>query len=541
MDDQKLMISPWKRDFELPETFNMVSLLLERHLGEKNANQPAVIFQDDVISYRQLGRMTNQIGNGLIRLGVSPGERVIILLNDRPEYIALFLAAMKIGAVPVPINMLATAGDMEYFIHDSRAVAVVMESELCEKLAGILADPRRFKALVVNGDPVEGTVSLARLIQGGADTLDIYPTSANDPSYWLYTSGTTGNPKGVIHLHKDLVYAVETWGCHVVDFKPDDRVLCSSKLFFSYGLNFALYLPLYYGACVILNAERPLPETILALIQRYKPTGLFSVPTAYGQMLNYLEKTDTRPDLSSLRFCISAGEALPGTLFQRWLDQFGLEILDGLGSSEVSFIHICNRPGKVKENSSGLPLPGYTIEVRDAQSQAVLPPCEVGELWVKSKTLFHSYWNQPEKTAETLVDGWIRTGDMGYLDTDGYFFYTSRANDTMKVSGIWVSPLEVENALLSHSAVAECAVVGMEDAMGLMKPKAFVVVKSGHQPDNQLIDALKSHVKQKLAPHKYPRIIEFVDILPKTATGKIQRYKLRQEPPPSCGCPASDQ
>jgi benzoate-CoA ligase family protein len=538
MDAKELELRPWEREFDLPEPFNMVSLLLERHLTGDHADRTAVIFQDDPITYRQLGRMTNQIGNGLIQLGVTPGERVIILLNDRPEYIALYLAVMKIGAVPVPINMLATTGDMEYFINDSQAVAVVMESEISEKLGGILAEAKRFKALVVNGNPVAGTVSLSQLIQSGADKLDIYPTSQNDPSYWLYTSGTTGNPKGVIHLHKDLVYAVETWGRHVVDFKREDRVFCSSKLFFSYGLNFALYLPLYYGASVILNSERPLPETILGLIERHKPTGLFSVPTAYGQMLNHLEATGQKPDLSSLRFCTSAGEALPGTLFQRWLDQFGIEILDGLGSSEVSFIHICNRPGKVKENSSGLPLPGYTIEVRDGQGQAVLPSCEVGELWVKSNTLFHSYWNQPLKTAETLVDGWIRTGDMGYMDADGYFFYTSRANDTMKVSGIWVSPLEVENAILSHPAVAECAVVGMEDAMGLIKPKAFVVVKGGHQPDDNLANALKTYVKQKLAPHKYPRIVEFVDILPKTATGKIQRYKLRQEPPASCGSPS---
>lgn len=540
MDTKELMLRPWEREFDLPESFNMVSLLLDRHLTGSRADRTAVICQDEKVTYRQLGRMINRIGNGLIHFGIRPGERIIILLNDRPEYVALFLAAMKIGAVPVPINMLATASDMEYFINDSQAAAVVMESELCEKLGGILADSRRFKALVINGEPVEGTVALSELMQSGADELDIYPTSRNDPSYWLYTSGTTGNPKGVIHLHKDLVYAVETWGCHVVDFKPDDRVLCSSKLFFSYGLNFALYLPLYYGASVILNPERPLPETILTLIERHKPTGLFSVPTAYGQMLNYLEETGKKPDLGSLRFCTSAGEALPGILFQRWLDQFGLEILDGLGSSEVSFIHICNRPGKIRENSSGLPLPGYDIEIRDEQGRVALPPCEVGELWVKSNTLFHSYWNQPQKTAETLVDGWIRTGDMGYTDTDGYFFYTSRANDTMKVSGIWVSPLEVENAILSHPAVAECAVVGMEDDLGLIKPKAYVVVKRGYPSDDNLAGALQSYVKKTLAPHKYPRNVEFVDTLPKTATGKIQRYKLRQELSPSCGCPDAD-
>ena len=244
-------------------------------------------------------------------------------------------------------------------------------------------------------------------------------------------------------------------------------------------------------------------------------------------MINYLEETGKTPDLSCLRFCISAGEALPGTLFKRWLDKFGIEILDGLGSSEVSFIFVSNRPGMVKENASGLPLPGYAIEVRDDRCRQ-LPACEVGELWVKSETVFKCYYNQPAKTAETLVDGWMKTGDMGYLDADGYFYYSARANDTMKVSGIWVSPLEVENALLSHPSVAECAVVGEEDEMGLTKPKAYVTLKSGYQPGDQLVQEFKRHVKQKLAPYKYPRTIEFLDELPKTATGKIQRYKLRR-------------
>ena len=535
MVEKEHMLRPWQETFDLPESFNMVSLLLERHLEGSQADRTAIIFRDQEMTYRQLGRMTNQIGNGLIQLGIQPGERVIILLHDRPEFIALFLAAMKIGAVPVPISMLATGKDLKHFIRDSRASAVVMESEIHEKLKNFLADTSELKALVVYGDQIEHSVNLSQLIDHSNDQLDTYPTAKNDPSYWLYTSGTTGRPKGVIHLHKDLVYAVETWGEHVVKFTRDDCVLCTSKLFFSYGLNNALYLPLYYGASVILSPERPLPATIIALIERHRPTGLFSVPTAYGQMLNYLEETGGTPDLSCLRFCISAGEALPGILFRRWLEKFDIEILDGLGSSEASFIFISNRPGRVKENASGLPLPGYTIEVRNNRSQQ-LPACEVGELWVKSETVFKCYYHQPVKTAETLEDGWMRTGDMGYLDADGYFYYTARANDAMKVSGIWVSPLEVENTLLSHPSVAECAVVGQEDEMGLTKPKAYVVLKSSYQPGNLLVQDLQLHVKQKLAPYKYPRTIEFLDELPKTATGKIQRYKLRrpQRDPTTC-------
>ncbi len=527
MDATQVLLRPWEEDFELPDTFNMVSLLLERHLEGGRQDKTAIVFQDHEITYGQLGRMVNKIGNGLRGLGVQPGDRVIILLNDRPEFMALFLGAMKIGAVPVPINVLATTKDHSYFIADSQATTIVMEREFHEKLASFLSKAEHIKNVVVNGESIKGTVDLAQLIDDAGDQLDIHPTSKTDHSYWLYTSGTTGFPKGVIHLHKDLVYAVETWGQHVVGFTPEDRVFCMSKLFFSYGLNYSLYLPLYYGASMILNPDRPTPETILSIIEKQRPTGLFSVPTAYGQMLNHLEKSDDNPDLTCLRFCISAGEALPGSLFRRWRDRFGIEIFDGLGSSEASFIFISNRPGKVKESASGTPLPGYTVDVRDEFGNSVAP-CEVGELWMKSNTIFHGYWNQPEKTAETLVDGWMKTGDMGHLDTDGYFFFSSRANDTMKVSGIWMSPLEVENALLSHPAVAECAVVGWEDAMGLIKPKGFVSLKGDYEPSDALVKELQMHVKQNLAPHKYPRVIEFLDDLPKTATGKIQRYKLRE-------------
>ena len=533
MDSKELMLCPWEKGFELPQTFNMVSLLLERHLSGPAADRTAVIYQDEKVTYAQLGRMANRIGNGLKAMGVQPGDRIIILLHDRPQFMALFLGAMKIGAVPVPINMLATEKDLAYFIEDSQATAIVMEHELHARLENVLAAADRLTRVIIHGDPIDGTSDLARLMADSAASLEVYPTSKIDPSYWLYTSGTTGRPKGVIHLHKDLVYAVETWGRHVVDFTSDDCVLCVSKLFFSYGLNNALYLPLYFGASVILNPDRPLPETVLGLIERHRPTGLFSVPTAYAQTLNYLDETGTTPDLSSLRFFISAGEALPGALLQRWKSRFGTEILDGLGSSEAGFIFISNRPGRVKENASGQALPGYAVEVRDENGRPQTQ-CEVGELWIKSKTLFHGYWNQPEKTADTLVDGWMRTGDMGYMDSEGFFFYSARANDTMKVSGIWVSPLEVENALLSHPAVAECAVVGLEDAMGLIKPKAYIAVKTGIQEDDTLADELKRHVKQRLAPYKYPRTIEFVESLPKTATGKIQRFKLRDAAPDAC-------
>jgi benzoate-CoA ligase len=383
------------------------------------------------------------------------------------------------------------------------------------------------KQVVVREGESGARHSLKEVAAAGSDDLEVFPTRALDHSYWLYTSGTTGQPKGVIHLHKDLVYAVETWGKHVVDFKPEDVVYCVSRLFFSYGLNNGLYLPLYYGGAVVLSPERPLPQTVIEVVEKYRPSMLFSVPTAYGQLLNYLEEKKVTPDFSSLRACISAGEALPGPLYDRWQERFGLEALDGIGSSEVSFIYICNQPGKVRRNSSGLLLPGYQARILDEKG-APVEPGEVGDLWVKSQTLAAGYWNKPDRTAQTFVDGWMKTGDRFHQDKDGYFFYFGRADDAMKVSGIWVSPLEVEEVLLAHPAVAECAIVGHNDDMGLLKPKAFVTLKAGFEPSAELTKELQTFVKEKLAPYKYPRWIEYLDDLPKTSTGKIQRFKLRQ-------------
>jgi benzoate-CoA ligase family protein len=526
MSGTSIELRPWENGFQLPEQFNMASLLLERHLEGERADRPAILFDNQKISYSQLGRLTNQVGNGLAGLGINPHERVILLLNDSPEFIASFLGAMKIGAVPVPINVLATAKDLEYFIKDSQAAAVIAEHELFEKLSRVTGACPDLRRLIIRGGSEPGHPRLEELVEQASDQLDMYPTSKNDHSYWLYTSGTTGQPKGVIHQHKDLVYAVETWGRHVVAFKPDDVVYCVSRLFFSYGLNNGLYLPLYYGASVVLSPERPLPDEIIRIVEKYRPTMLFSVPTSYGQTLNHIENMEQPPDFSSLRGCISAGEALPGPLLDRWKKRFGLEILDGLGSSEVSFIYLCNLPGKVKKGSSGTLLPGYEAKILD-EDEKFLPPGEVGDLWVKSQTLAEGYWNKPQKTAETFRDGWMKTGDRYFVDEDGYYFYFGRADDALKVSGIWVSPLEVEEALLSHDTVAECAIVAHKDDMGLVKPKAFVTVKNGITADEELVDQLKNFVKQKIAPYKYPRWIEFVDELPKTSTGKIQRYKLR--------------
>jgi len=525
-------LKPWEGGFELHETFNMVSLLLERHLGPERGRSVAIITPREKITYGRLGRLTNRVGNLLLELGLGPGERIILLLHDSPWFVAAFLGAMKIGAVPVPCNVMATPRDWAYFINDSRAKAVIVEDELQPKLAQVLPQcPLLSRILIKDSTRPEG-LDLQERAARASDRLDPAPTRAQDHSYWLYTSGTTGQPKGVIHLHRDLVYAVETWGRHVVDFQPHDRVYCVSRLFFSYGLNNGLYLPLYFGGQVILSPERPLPETVVRIVETNSPTLLFSVPTSYGQILNHLEDSPTNPDFSSLRACVSAGEALPASLSRRWKDRFGLEILDGLGSSEVGFIYICNLPGKAKPNSSGVLLPGYEARLLDDDGRE-LPRGEVGHLWVRSPTLAAGYWNKPEQTKAAFVGGWMRTGDRCCQDEDGFFFYFGRSDDALKVSGIWVSPLEVEAVLLEHPDVAEAAVVGHRDRMGLVKPKAFVTLMPGREPGEKLTAELQNLVKTRLAPYKYPRWIEYLAELPKTATGKIQRYKLRQDSNPS--------
>ena len=527
MTNNGIHLTPWHEDFSLPERFNMVSLLLERHLEQGRGENPAIHYQGRTITYGQLGGIANRVGNCLAGLDIKPGERVILMLHDGPKFVAAFLGAMKMGAVPVPVNVMATPKDWAYFLTDSRAAVLIVENDLLAETGDILGQCPELRRAICTGEASAGCLSWDEAVSPASPELEVYPTRAQDHSYWLYTSGTTGRPKGVIHLHKDLVHAVEAWGKHVVDFQPADKVYCVSRLFFSYGLNNSLYLPLYFGGSMVLSPGRPTPEKVVDLIEGERPSILFSVPTSYGQVLNHLEDTGRDPDLGSLRACISAGEALPAPLYERWLKRFGLEILDGLGSSEVSFIFICNRPGQVKPGSSGLLLPGYQARVLDDDGEEVAAG-EVGNLWVKSETLAAGYWQRPRKTAETFQNGWMKTGDRCHRDQEGYYFYFGRADDSLKVGGIWVSPLEVEQALLEHPAVAECAVVGREDNMGLVKPEAFVTLKQGRQGSPDLAKELQDHVKGKLALYKYPRWVNFLDDLPKTVTGKIQRYKLRK-------------
>lgn len=508
----------------VPEQFNMASVLVDAHLDRGGSSRPAVLWQGKSLSYLELAERVNRTGNVFRRLGVQPEQRVLLLLNDSPEFLATFLGAMKIGAVPVPVNPLATPTDYEYFLNDSRAKVVVIHEEFLDRLDAIISTLRFLQHVVVVGEDRRDYESYSDLAASCTAELECFPTHRDDASYWLYSSGTTGQPKGVVHLHGDMMYCTSYYARHVLDLQPRDRLFSASKLFFSYGLVNSLYLPLFSGASVALFPGRPDPVKIIEVLESVRPTIFFSVPTSYASILR--EMGEKQGDFSSLRHCVSAGEALPPSLFERWRTRFHVDILDGIGSTEVGYIFISNRPGRARPGSSGELIPGYEARLVD-ETGAQVKPGEVADLMIKSPSTAAYYWHKKRKSSESFQGEWFRTGDKYYQEGDGYFYYAGRSDDLFKAGGIWVSPIEIEKALLEHDAVAECAVVARADENGLEKPYAFLVLKAGYQPSPVLAKELQDFVKQKLAHYKYPRRIEFVSELPRTTTGKLQRFKLR--------------
>jgi benzoate-CoA ligase family protein len=512
--------------------FNMVTPLLDRHVDEGRGDRPAVHLDGQTISYAQLQGLANRSGNALRAAGVEPEQRVALLLPDGVEFIATFLGAMKIGAVPVPLNTLAAPTELAYFLGDSRARALVSTASLARSVlqgqdgfdllslkAVFLTDNRS-----VPND--SAATSYAAAVETAADALETFPTRVDEPCYWLYSSGTTGRPKGTVHLHGDMLACVTPYAEQVVSITPDDLTFSVARLFFSYGLVNSLFLPLLAGGSVVLTPDRPEPARVLGVMRQHRPSLFFSVPTSYSALCAALESGEhnDRP-FSSLRLAVSAGEPLPAPLYHRWLDLTGVELLDGLGSTEFGYVYCSGFPGRVRPGSSGQMIEGYEARIVDEHGHDVQDD-EPGELWVRSESTALYYWNQRAHTKATFVGEWLRTGDRYRRDADGYYWYIGRTNDVFKVSGQWVSPLEVESCLLEHPAVAECAVIGDQDEAGLLKPKAYVV----QRPDrHSTATELQEHVKTRLQPHKYPRRVVFVDELPKTASGKVQRYKLRGE------------
>jgi benzoate-CoA ligase family protein len=448
-----------------------------------------------------------------------------MLCLDAPEFVGTFWGAIKIGAVPIPTNTLLRSADYLYLLRDSRAKVAVVSAPLLAEAAPALTQSPWLRHVLVAGGPPAGHTSWEDAVGKASARLDAAPTSRDDAAFWLYSSGSTGFPKGAVHLHHDMVVCLETYAKHVLGIRETDRVFSAAKLFFAYGLGNAGYFPLGVGAQSVLYPHRPTPESVFEVLTRHRPTLFFGVPTLYAGMLA-VKDADKRYDLSALRLCVSAGEALPDEIYRRWRERFGVEIIDGIGTTEILHIFLSNRPGAARPGSSGVPVPGYDAVIVDDEGKPV-PRGEIGNLRVKGDSTMAYYWNKHDKTREALFGEWIQTGDKYYQDEDGYFWYAGRADDMLKVGGIWVSPIEVEATLIKHPAVLEAAVVGKEDADRLVKPKAFVVLHEPAAAGAALAEELKGFVKDKIAPYKYPRWIEFVPELPKTATGKIQRFKLR--------------
>ncbi|MCX7856825.1 MAG: benzoate-CoA ligase family protein [Deltaproteobacteria bacterium] len=511
--------------FEVPEIFNQVEVLLERHIKEKRGKNQAIVYGNDIITYENLHMMANKLGNALKNIGIEPENRVLIVLNDSPEFVATYLGTMKIGAIPIPVNTLASPKDYLFFLKDSRAKVLFIESELYEKLKDLRNEVPFLKHVVVVGEPKKETLSYSELLHASSSILETEPTSKDDMAFWMYTSGTTGLPKAVVHLHHDIIYYIPPFSEYILGIREKDLIFATSKMFFSYGRNASLEIPLLYGASVILWPKWPKPQEIIEIIETKKPTVLFSVPTFYISLLKEIEKRE-KCDFSSLRTCISAGEPLPKEVFERWEKIFGIEIIDGVGSTDVGGIYMANVEGRKKPGASGKIIPGFEAELRDENFKPV-PKGSVGTLWIKNDGVTPGYWRRHDKNKEVIKGEWFNTGDLFLMDEDGYFYYQGRADDMLKVSGQWVSPIEIENIIMGHPAVRECGVVGVPSEEGLLRIKAFVVLNEGYTPDEKLEKEIIEHVKNRTAHFKTPKWVSFVSDLPRTTTGKLIRYRLR--------------
>jgi benzoate-CoA ligase len=519
----------------IPSTFNIASYFIDRNVEQGRGGNIAVYEDGRKLTYAQLAEMVNRAGNAFRSLGLERENRVVLALPDSAEFVAAFFGAAKIGAVPIPINPGVAPQDVVYFLNDSGAKVLVIQDDAWGPVQAHLNQAATLKeVLIAPAVPAQQkTVSAPQssgarygvhvfndAMEAASPNLDPEATSKDDMAFFLYTSGSTGGPKGAVHLQHDMLVATECFARHILKIAEKDICFSASKLFFAYGLGNGSYFPFSVGAAAVYNPHRPKTDVILDYIEKFRPTLFFGVPTLYTAMLQAPEKRD----LASIRMAVSAGEALPPDIFQRFKERFGVELLDSIGSTEMLHIFICNRHGDIRLGSTGKIVPGYDAKVVDDSWQPV-PAGEIGNLWVKGDSAAAFYWRRSEKSRQTMLGEWMVTGDKYYIDKDGYFFYCGRADDMLRCSGQWVSPVEVENAIIAHPAVLEVAVVGKGDADGLIKPKAYIVLKSGCSAPKD--EELKDFLKGKLPGYKSPRWFEFVPDLPKTATGKIQRFALR--------------
>jgi len=516
------------KSISLPTVFNVAAYFKDRHTHEGRSQKVAFECGDQHVTYGQLFERVNRAGNALKGLGLRPEERVAILLLDTPEFAYCFFGGIKIGAVPVPINTLLKPHEYEYILNDCRTRVLIVSETLLPQILAIAKEKLHYlETIIVFGKPPESMLSLQRLLVQSSPELEAEPTTKDDTAFWLYSSGSTGFPKGCVHLHHDMVVCAELYAKGILKITENDRCFSVAKLFFAYGMGNGMYFALSVGATSILWPGSPSPPNIFSVIERHKPTLFFSVPSNYATLLSYRREEGKDFDLSTVRYAISAGEALAATLYHQFKTRFGVEILDAIGSTEALHTFIANRPGAARPGSSGLIIPGYEARIVDESGQDV-PDGEVGSLMIKGDSVCACYWNQHEKTKETIQGHWIRTGDKYYRDPDGYYWYVGRNDDMMKVKGMWVSPAEIENVLMEHPMVQEAAAIGSSDGNQLMKLTAYIVLKNAGSDTPQLIEEVRQYVLSKLTSHKCPQIFHIVEELPKTATGKIQRYKLRQ-------------
>jgi benzoate-CoA ligase family protein len=511
---------------QLPDVFNAAGEFVDRHITEGRAGRIALHHEGRTFTYGQVSEMVNRVGNALCGLGVEMENRVLMLLYDSPEFAASFFGAMKIGAVPVPVNTMMRAQDYEYFLNDSRAKMLIAHRPLWDEVAKVRGRLKYLRYVVIVGEPESDQQAFDQWIAQASPELEPAPTSKDDPAFWLYSSGSTGFPKGAVHLQHDMVYCADLYARPILGIGPNDVTFSAAKLFFAYGLGNTLYFPFRVGASAILYPGRPLPEMMFEIISRDKPTIFFGVPTLYAAMLA-IRDAETKYDLSSWRLCVSAGEALPPELFRRWQERFGTEILDGIGTTEILHIFISNRPGGVKPGSSGMVVPGYEAKIVDEAGDPVTSG-DIGTLLVKGESTCAYYWNQHDKTKQTIKGEWIVTGDKYSQDEDGYYWYAGRADDVIISAGYRIGPFEVESACIEHPAVRESAAVASPDEAKGNVVKAFIVLAEGHEPSDELASEIQGFVRQHLSAYAYPRRIEFVDELPKTLTGKIRRIELRE-------------